>query len=168
MAMVGDLARRMAIANPLRGNPLDGYGIVLIDEIDLHLHPKWQAMVIPKLRQVFPNCQFLISTHSPHVINHVKPEHLFLLEMGAEGLTAHRSSESYGKTVERVLEDLMGLETTRPVLVYGAFNQLFAQIEQGDLAGAKIAIGELEDLIGADPDLVTANLLIKRRELIGR
>ena len=78
MAMVGDIARRMAIANPVRKNPLEGEGIILIDEIDLHLHPKWQRMVVPKLVKVFPNCQFLISTHSPHVITHVQPENLFL------------------------------------------------------------------------------------------
>ena len=73
MAMIGDLARRLAIANPMRYNPLEGDGIILIDEIDLHLHPKWQRMVTPKLGEVFPNCQFLITTHSPHIITHVQP-----------------------------------------------------------------------------------------------
>lgn len=65
IALIGDLARRLAIANPVLRNPLDGEGVVLIDEIDLHLHPKWQRLVVPKLRTVFPNCQFVISTHSP-------------------------------------------------------------------------------------------------------
>ena len=109
MAMIGDLARRMAVANPLRNNPLEGEGVVLVDEIDLHLHPKWQRMIIPKLVEVFPNCQFMISTHSPHVITHVRPENLFLLKMTEDGLDALRPLDSYGKTAERILEDLMGV-----------------------------------------------------------
>lgn len=168
MAMVGDMARRMAIANPLRSDPLEGEGAILIDEIDLHLHPAWQRKVIPTLREVFPNCQFLISTHSPHVITHIQAENLYLLDMTAKGLEALRPSESYGKTVERVLEDLMGLETTRPEEVNRALVQLYGQIDDGDLAEAKSAIEKLEKQIGADPELVKANVLIKRKELIGK
>jgi len=168
MAMVGDLARRMAIANPLRSNPLEGDGIILIDEIDLHLHPIWQRMVIPKMTEVFPNCQFLISTHSPHVITHVQPENLFLLNMTKEGLESLRPSESYGKTVERILEDLMGLETTRPNDVTGSLRKIYEQIDSGDLAGARVSIERLREQIGEDPELVKANVLIKRKELIGK
>lgn len=168
MAMVGDMARRIAITNPLRSNPLEGEGIILIDEIDLHLHPIWQRMVIPKLTEVFTNCQFLISTHSPHVITHVQPENLFLLKMSGEGLTSLRPVESYGKTVERVLEDLMGLETTRPTDVKNALRQVYEQIDSGDLDGARDSIGKLEKRIGDDPELVKANVLIKRKELIGK
>ena len=168
MAMVGDMARRMAIANPLRDYPLEGDGIFLIDEIDLHLHPKWQRMVIPKLVEVFPHCQFLVSTHSPHVITHVQPENLFLLSMTQNGLESLRPSESYGKTVERVLEDLMGLETTRPDEVKKDITQIYSQIGKGDLAGAKKSIKKLEEQIGGDPELVKATVLIKRKELIGK
>ena len=168
MAMVGDMARRMAIANPLRDNPLDGEGIILIDEIDLHLHPKWQRMVVPQLIKVFPNCQFLISTHSPHVITHVQPESLLLLNMTKGGLEFLRPSDSYGKTVERVLEDIMGLETTRPDKVNKALGKIYEQIDRGDLALANEAIGKLGAKIGEDPELVKARVLIKRKELIGR
>ena len=168
MAMVGDIARRMAMANPLRGNPLEGEGIILIDEIDLHLHPRWQRMIVPKLTAVFPNCQFLISTHSPHVITHVQPENLFLLNMTSEGLQAVRPSESYGKTVERVLEDLMGLDTTRPEIVEEALRRIFELIDSRKLEEARESIAKLEKQIGEDPELVKANVLIKRKELIGK
>jgi len=90
IAMIGDMARRMAIANPVSTTPLLGSGIVLIDEIDLHLHPKWQRMIVPKLLNVFPNCQFIISTHSPHVITHVQPECLFLLKQTEAGIVAEK------------------------------------------------------------------------------
>lgn len=168
MAMIGDLARRLAIANPIRDNPLDGEGVILIDEIDLHLHPKWQRMVIPKLTEVFTNCQFLISTHSPHVITHVQPESLFLLSMTPQGLEALRPSESYGKTTERILEDLMGLETTRPDEVTAAIKRIYDQIGREHLDEARVSIRNLGERIGEDPELVKANVLIKRKELIGK
>ncbi len=168
MAMIGDMARRVAIANPTLDNPLQAEGIVLIDEIDLHLHPYWQRRIIPKLTEVFPNIQFLISTHSPHVITHVQPENLFLLTMCREGLIAQRATESYGKTVERVLEDIMGLETTRPIVVNTALREIYLQIDQGDLTGAKDLILALEHKIGSDPELSKATVLIRRKELIGK
>lgn len=61
LAMVGDLARRLAIANPGLSDPLQGKGVVLIDEIELHLHPKWQREIIPALTRSFPNCQFIVT-----------------------------------------------------------------------------------------------------------
>lgn len=71
LALTGDLVRRLAIANPALSNPLKGAAIVLIDEIDLHLHPQWQRAVIPRLEKTFPHCQFIVSTHSPQVISEV-------------------------------------------------------------------------------------------------
>lgn len=168
MAMVGDLARRMSIANPMRENPLEGEGVVLIDEVDLHLHPKWQRMIIPRLTEVFPRCQFLITTHSPHIVTHVHQDSLFLLTMTEGGLEALPPSESYGKTVERVLEDLMGLETTRPKEIADALREIYSQIDEGKLDDARGSISALEKLIGVDPELVKANVLIKRKELIGK
>lgn len=169
MALIGDLARRMAILNPLlRTNPLEGKGIILIDEIDLHLHPKWQRMVIPELVRVFPNCQFLITTHSPHIITHVKPENLFLLSMKDNKLASNPPTESYGKTVERVLEDLMGLETTRPDDVQKDLRELYEEIDSDDFEKARKLIGQLEKEIGGDSELVKAKVLIKRKELIGK
>ena len=68
IATVADLAARMAEANPEMPNPLDARGIVLIDEVDLHLHPKWQRTILKDLNRVFPNVQFIVSTHSPIIV----------------------------------------------------------------------------------------------------
>lgn len=68
IAMVADLAARMAEANPEKEYPLEATGIVLIDEIDLHLHPRWQRDILRQLTQVFPNIQFIVSTHSPVIV----------------------------------------------------------------------------------------------------
>lgn len=68
MALVGDIARRLAMLNPALTNPLHGNGVVLIDEVDLHLHPTWQSSLVKRLRDTFPNVQFVLSTHSPLVL----------------------------------------------------------------------------------------------------
>ena len=168
MAMVGDLARRLAIANPARKNPLDGEAIVLIDEIDLHLHPKWQAMIIPRLRETFPNCQFIVSTHSPHVITHVKHDNLYRLKQTDTGIELERPNESYGKNTDRILEDLMGMETTRPHKVSEDLHQIYELISSHEFKKAQQLISDLHSLIGEDPELVKARVLIKRKEIIGK
>jgi predicted ATP-binding protein involved in virulence len=168
IAMVGDLARRMAIANPERSEPLEGEGIILIDEIDLHLHPKWQRMIVPRLLEVFTKCQFIISTHSPHVITHVQPESLYLLKQTDSGIVAERPAESYGKNVDRILEDLMGLETTRPDRVSSSLHDIYDEINQDQFADARQKIAEMKAEIGEDPELVKAEILIKRKEIIGK
>ena len=168
IALIGDLARRLAIANPLRSNPLEGQGIVLIDEIDLHLHPSWQRLVISRLNEVFTGCQFIITTHSPHVLTHVEPHHLYLLELTNSGIVANRAQESYGKSVERILEDLMGLTTTRPDVVQAALTEIYQAISIQELDQARDQIAQLRQRIGNDPELVKADVLIKRKELIGR
>lgn len=168
IALIGDLARRLAIANPVSEQPLSGAGVVLIDEIDLHLHPGWQRIVVPRLLEVFPGCQFFISTHSPHVITQVQPPSLFFLAQTRDGMVVTQPNESYGKTAERILEDLMGLPTTRPDPVAAQLGTVFDAIEAGQLAQARSAISGLRQAIGDDPELVKAEVLIRRHELIGR
>ncbi|MFM4954522.1 AAA family ATPase [Aeromonas veronii] len=85
--MIGDIARRLVLLNPAatsnsNDSPLNGHGIVLIDEIDLHLHPKWQQSVIPKLTNTFPNIQFILTTHSPIVISTVHHDSVKILQDG--------------------------------------------------------------------------------------
>ncbi|WP_250558852.1 AAA family ATPase, partial [Escherichia coli] len=70
--------------------PLLGEAIVLIDEIDLHLHPKWQRDVLKKLTETFPNCQFIVSTHSPQIIGEIPPENVLLVRDGC--VLGHPSS----------------------------------------------------------------------------
>ena len=97
LAMVGDLARRLAIANPGLKNPLYGFGVVLIDEIELHLHPKWQREIIPALTRTFPHCQFIVTTHSPQVVGEIKPQGIYILEKTENGIIVQRPQSSYGR-----------------------------------------------------------------------
>lgn len=69
--MLGDLARRMALANQDLPDPLAGQGVVLIDEIELHMHPSWQRIILPTLCKIFSNVQFIVTTHSPQILGEV-------------------------------------------------------------------------------------------------
>ncbi len=108
IAMVGDITRRLSMANLNMDDPLNGDGIIMIDEIDLHLHPSWQRLIVSKLTEVFPNCQFIITTHSPQILSHIKAEHIFLLKQKDENMTVTKPIESYGKSSDRQLEDILG------------------------------------------------------------
>ena len=165
LAMAGDLARRMAIANPTMDNPLESEGIVLIDEIDLHLHPAWQRRVVPALGKTFPNCQFLLSTHSPQILGHLHPKSIWMLENVSSGVVARRPDDAYGQTTNRILEDIMDVPA-RPREVKGQLTDLFLAIEEGKMKKAKRLLGEVRKRIGTDPDLVKASVLIQRREAL--
>lgn len=91
-------------------------GIVLIDELDLHLHPEWQAKIVNILCKVFPNVQFITTTHSPHMIQASKPNQIIALEKIASKTCLHDMPDSkygfMGWTIEEVLVDVMGMKET--------------------------------------------------------
>jgi predicted ATP-binding protein involved in virulence len=168
IAMIGDIARRLSISNLRMKNPLEGDGIVLIDEIDLHLHPAWQRVIISKLTEVFPNCQFIVTTHSPQILSHVKAEHVFLLVQKNDNMDVIKPTESYGKSSNRLLEDILGVES-RPLLIKNELHQLFKLIQDKDLEKARKLMQKLESEIeGREPELVKANVLIQRKEILGK
>lgn len=104
--MVLDIAYRMAILNPfLRDDILQQTpGIVLIDEIDMHLHPKWQWNIVNALKKTFPKVQFIVTTHSPIIVASCKEENLILLNKDEEG--KYKKSLG-GWQVDDVLKDVM-------------------------------------------------------------
>ena len=166
LALAGDLARRLAIANPNPdGNPLEGSGVVLIDEIELHLHPKWQRAIIPNLKKTFPNCQFIITTHSPQVISDIKWVHL--LRSTSEGIASDRVP-SFGKDSNRILETLMGTPERRQEIKED-LRDLFRLIDKGELGKARQFRQNLADQMGEeDPEFVRADWLIQRKEILNK
>ena len=87
LSMIGDIAYRMAVLNPTLGDQVlrETPGIVLIDEIDLHLHPKWQQSILNDLNEIFPKIQFIVSSHAPAVINSV-PKSRFVFWIMAKSI----------------------------------------------------------------------------------
>jgi predicted ATP-binding protein involved in virulence len=104
LAMVLDLTRRLAQANPHLSRPADqAEAVVLIDELDLHLHPKWQRSIARNLTAAFPKCQFIATTHSPQVLGEVQHEQIQMISNGQVYVPTH----SFGVDSSRVLEELM-------------------------------------------------------------
>ena len=167
LAMAGDLARRMAIANPAMVDPLQGEAVVLIDEIDLHLHTGWQRRLIAALTKTFPKCQFLLSTHSPSILGHLDSKSIWILERTKSGISAKRPDDAYGQTTDRILEDIMGVPP-RPKEVQNTLNKLFRAIERGEMMEAKQLLSDMQRKVGPDPDLVKASVLIRRKEVLGQ
>jgi predicted ATP-binding protein involved in virulence len=114
LAMVMDIASRAVEANPHLGvDALKASGIVLIDEIELHLHPSWQQRIIPDLQRTFPNIQFICTTHSPQVLSTVPSE--CIRTITDDGRVTEPNCKTYGAESKRVLEELMGVSSRPPV-----------------------------------------------------
>lgn len=114
LAWVADLAKRMFDQYPDLENPLHGPAVVLVDEIDLHLHPEWQRKIIKYLSDLFPNTQFIVTAHSPLIIQSVENVNLIMLEKddNPDGKGIHirqRFGSFQGWTVDEILTELMNL-----------------------------------------------------------
>jgi predicted ATP-binding protein involved in virulence len=116
LAVLGDLARRLTIANPLLDNPLEGTGVVLIDEIELHMHPSWQRKILGVLRETFPNIQFIITTHSPQVLGEVDESwNLFALSQSdKQNVAVEKTEQMNGFDSNYILEEFMGTKSINP------------------------------------------------------
>ncbi|WP_241638752.1 retron Ec78 anti-phage system effector ATPase PtuA [Rosenbergiella epipactidis] len=119
LSLVADLARRMVMLNPLLENPLEGRGIVLIDEIELHLHPKWQQEVILNLRSTFPNIQFIITTHSPIVLSTIEKRCIREFDPNNDNNQSFLDSpdmQTKGSENDQILEQVMNVHPTPPCI----------------------------------------------------
>lgn len=163
-ALVFDLARRLSLANPKLEDPLrDGEGIVLIDELDLHLHPSWQRTVIKKLTTTFPNCQFIATTHSPQIIGEVSPDNIILLERGKP---PYRPDQSLGMDSNWILRHLMGA-SERDSETEQELSRIAGSIEDEQYDKATTAIETLRSTLGEFPELVRLQTRIDRIRLLG-
>jgi AAA15 family ATPase/GTPase len=114
LAWVADLAKRMFDQYPDLENPLHGPAVVLVDEIDLHLHPEWQRKIIKYLSDLFPNTQFIVTAHSPLIIQSAENVNLIMLEKDdnpdGKGINIRQCFGSFqGWTVDEILTELMNL-----------------------------------------------------------
>ncbi|EHP3970530.1 AAA family ATPase [Vibrio parahaemolyticus] len=117
VALSGDLARRLVRLNPDSDAPLHGHGIVVIDEIELHLHPKWQQEILIGLQETFPNLQFIVTTHSPQVLSTVDKECIRILRFDGNDVASIDKPRFQTKGVcsSDVLEQIMGTFSVPPV-----------------------------------------------------
>jgi predicted ATP-binding protein involved in virulence len=167
LALALDLARRLSQANPALDDPVrDGFGVVLIDEIDMHMHPTWQRQIFGMLTQTFCNCQFIASTHSPQVIGETQPSQLILLRQINGRVVSQPCGQSYGLDTSYVLEQIM--ETpSRSAAASAAIDAVEDALEVADLDLAREKLAELRILQhGDDPNSVGLEAAINSLEAL--
>lgn len=163
LSLICDIARRLAMANPNSANPLYGKGIVLIDEVDLHLHPKWQSEIVAKLTAVFPNCQFIMSTHSSHVLSDLRREQIIPLD---NGILREISFNPYGQLTSSILTNYFGVKAQRNGIVAANIEAAFQAIADNNREEYLRLFEQLKDTVGvADRDVVNLIIEAKRKGL---
>ena len=160
IVLLADLARRVQVFEP--GKSLEDIAaIVLIDEIELNLHPAWQNEIVPMLAKAFASCQFIVTTHSPQVLSGVESRQVRILESDASGATTVSTPLSTrGRTSNYLLEGVLGSSERFPPVdaLIGEFN---AAIDEDDAETAAARLAELEEQIEDD----AATLLVLRKRL---
>jgi predicted ATP-binding protein involved in virulence len=157
LALVLDLTRRLAQANPRVADPAGETGaVVLIDEIDLHLHPKWQRQIVTNLRSAFPRCQFIATTHSPQVIGEVEPDRIQIMANGE----VYSPTHSYGVDSSRVLEEVMNADP-RAEDVQNLLTEISRLIGKQQFDSARGLFAQLTERLGEnDPEVTRTRTLL--------
>ncbi len=166
LALAMDLSLRMAQANPSEAtgiNPLHQEAIVIIDEIDLHLHPMWQQRILGDLRRTFPNTQFIVSTHSPQVLSTVPAECIRVIENNQ----IFTPSGTEGAESNRILKRIFGVDprpqknmATRELLEY---QELVFKNEWASPRAIELRTILDQRYLGEEPALLEADLFIENR-----
>ena len=152
ISLIIDICMRIMTLNPQLGEAAiqNTGGVVLIDEIDLHVHPRWQQKILGDLTSIFPQLQFIATTHSPSVVQSVNKENLMILD----GDQSYYPSQSvYGRDVNSILTDIMGART-RPEAIEERFSIIYDHLDAGEFSNADQKVSELEEIVGEnDPEL---------------
>lgn len=128
-------------------------GIILIDEVEIHLHPEWQEQIVHILERTFPQAQFIVTTHSPHVIQTAEPNQILALQLSDEGNVMLRNDllvSKYGYkgwTVEEILYDVMGMKTLRTEMYRTLMDDFGKAIDDEDVIRAKEVYAVLNELL---------------------
>ena len=169
LALAADLARRMAQGNPHLDDPLQSEAIVLIDEVELHLHPGWQQRILGDLVRTFPNAQFIVSTHSPPVLTTVEPHRIVELSHDGDRIVAGTpAGPTFGAEAGDVLSVVMGVDQRPPENAFArALDQYRHLIREGrwESEEALALRASLEEMSPHDPALDRADLEVRRRKL---
>ena len=144
--------------------------IILIDEPELSLHPKWQQRIVDVYKKIGKNNQIIIATHSPHILGSVKKENIMLLDKDDDGKIVVRTGDelydSYGQPTERILEDIMGLKTTRNQEIFDKLEKIREMVNEDkyETDDFKKEYGDLKEILGTmDEDIMLIDMEIQIR-----
>ena len=166
LSMIGDIAYRMAVLNPMLGDKVleDTSGVVVIDEIDLHLHPQWQQTIISDLNTIFPKIQFIVSSHAPAVINSVAREQIRILDNGEIYMPA---AQTYGRDANSILREVMKV-SERPIDIKQRMNLFYSYMDDNNYKEADNVLTEIEAIVGTtDPDIAAARTSLDLEKILG-
>lgn len=156
LGMIADIAYRMAELNPHFGRDVlkKTSGVVLIDEIDLHLHPNWQQRIIQDLVHLFPLVQFIVTTHAPSVINSVYRNQIRIIDNECN-VAQVPHTETFGRDILSIYNHVMKA-SSRPEEVLRTFDLIDDAILDSEYDKAKELISELKERIGeGDPEITS-------------
>lgn len=168
LALAADIAFRCCKLNGHLGTEAvtQTPGIVMIDELDLHLHPSWQQTIVPAFQKSFPKIQFIITTHSPHLLSTVPSGCIRIL---AKGKITLPHIETEGEQSQAVLEDIFGVSAWPPMQIAAKLKDYLRLVDhqEYDTLEGKALRAELEDHYGkGHVELSTADIVIMRHEAI--
>ena len=130
--------------------------VVLIDEIDLHLHPKWQRQIVHNLCETFPLCQFIATTHSPQVIGEVEHERIQIIADGQ----VYPPTHSYGVDSSRVLEEVMDSDP-RAKEVQNLLVEISREVGRQHFERTRGLLNQVVELLGeSDPEVTRIRTLL--------
>lgn len=163
-ALVSQLALKLVQANPGSENPLaEGFGIVLLDELDAHLHPAWQRTVVGKLREVFPKVQFVVTTHSPLLLGTIPSTQILLIEEGE----TYAPIATYGRDVSTIISQLMDVQTNELEKDYSKIYRLLATQKLSEAAEElmKLRIKFTEREEDVAPEFLELEAILERKSI---
>jgi len=166
LSMIGDIAYRMAVLNPALGDQVleKTPGVVLIDEIDLHLHPQWQQTILSDLHAIFPEVQFIVSSHAPAVINSVPRDQIRILDNGEICMPA---AQTYGRDANSILREVMKV-SERPSDIKQRMDSFYAYMDENNYKEADKILTEIEEFVGTtDPDIAAARTSLDLERILG-
>ncbi len=173
LAMVMDIASRMTQASNVAEDLLSTEGIVLIDEVELHLHPGWQQTILSHLMMTFPKIQFIVTTHSPQVLTTVRQEQIYILGRNSEGqyVAGKPQARTYAEESHDVLQAVMGIDPQPPVPEKKNLEELTELVDQGqyDSEEAKSLFTKLQNSINPNhSQLKRIERSVERQRRLGR
>lgn len=165
LSIIGDIAYRMAVLNPTLGDQIleKTPGIVLVDEIDLHLHPQWQQTILNDLHAIFPEVQFIVSSHAPTVINSVPREQIRILNHGEIYMPV---AQTYGRDANSILREVMKV-SERPADIKKRMDLFYGYMDENKYQEADKILTEIEAIVGTtDPEIAAARTALDLERIL--
>ena len=173
LGWIGYFMKRLLDKNPKAADFTQTPAIVLVDEIDTYLHPKWQAQILAILVEQFPNVQFVVTTHSPYIVGSIPKDkiRIYICEKSGKGVAIDEFTEfnTYGAELGDLSERLFGVDERFVDDVRQRFKELSDLIYEGELSEAEAYFNnKFTDIDPEDAELVRYRMIINTKKMLGK